>query len=59
MIGLAGGQAETILTDIATRLAVGTSALNLPDMAAHSQMSENARDSVVAIVMERSVRFTA
>jgi serine/threonine-protein kinase HipA len=58
-IGVAGGQAETILTDIATRLGAGAAALNLPDMAAHSQMSENARDSVVAIVIERLARFMA
>lgn len=58
-IGVAGGQAETILTDIATRLGAGVAALKLPDIAAHSQMSEAARNSVVAIVIERSARFTS
>ncbi len=57
-IGLAGGHAEAILTDIATRLAAGAAALHVPDMVTHSQLSENAQDSVVAIVIERSVRFT-
>ena len=57
-IGLAGGHAQDILTDIATRLAAGTAGLNLPDMLAHSQILETARDSVVAIVIERSARFT-
>ncbi len=57
-IGLAGGRAEAILTDTATRLAAGTAALKLPDMVAHSQISQTARDSVVAIVIERSARFT-
>jgi serine/threonine-protein kinase HipA len=58
-IGVAGGRAEAILTDIATRLGAGAAALKLPDMAAHSQMSEAARNSVVAIVIERSARFTS
>jgi serine/threonine-protein kinase HipA len=58
-IGLAGGHAETILTDTATRLAAGAATLVLPDMVAHSQISETARNSVVAIVIERSARFTA
>jgi serine/threonine-protein kinase HipA len=56
-IGLAGGQADAILTDIATRLASGAAALALPDMAAHSRISENVRNLVVAIVIERSARF--
>jgi serine/threonine-protein kinase HipA len=56
-IGVAGAHAETILTDIATRLAAGTAALVLPDMVAESQISEAARNSVVAIVIERSARF--
>ena len=56
-IGVAGGHAEAVLTDIATRLATGASALILPDMVAHSQASKAARDSVVAIVIERSARF--
>ncbi len=58
-IGLTGGRAETILTDIATHLASGTAALNLPEMLAHSRISENARDSVLAIVIGRSARFTS
>jgi serine/threonine-protein kinase HipA len=57
-IGMAAGRAEAILTDIATRLAAGAAALKLPDMMAHPQISETARDSVVAIVIERSARFT-
>ena len=57
-IGVAGGRAEAILTDVATRLAAATAALALPEMVAHSRISETARDSVIAIVIERSVRFT-
>jgi serine/threonine-protein kinase HipA len=56
-IGLAGGRTEAILTDTATRLAAGAAALKLPDMAARSQISQTARDSVVAIVIERSARL--
>ncbi|MCU0902508.1 MAG: HipA domain-containing protein [Tabrizicola sp.] len=57
-IGLAAGRAETILTDIAGRLAAGTAAVQLPEMAAHSRISEGARDSVFAIVIERSAGLT-
>lgn len=57
-IGLAGGRAEAVLTDIATRLPAGAATLSLPDMVTHSQTSETARDGVVAIVIERSARFT-
>jgi serine/threonine-protein kinase HipA len=57
-IGVAGGRAEAVLTVIATRLATGAATLNLPDMVAHSQISETVRGSVVAIVIKRSARFT-
>jgi serine/threonine-protein kinase HipA len=57
-IGLAGGHAEATLTDIATRLASVTAALNLPEMVVHSRISENARDSVLAIMIERTAGFT-
>lgn len=57
-IGVTGGRAETVLTDIATRLAAGAATLKLPDMVAHPQISETARAGVVAIVIERSARFT-
>jgi serine/threonine-protein kinase HipA len=58
-IGLAAGRAETILTDIAGRLAAGAAAVQLPDIAAHSRISEHARDSVSAIVIERSTGLTS
>ena len=57
-IGLAGGHAEAILIDIASRLAAGTAALHAPGLVTHSQLSEIARDSVVAIVIERSANLT-
>jgi serine/threonine-protein kinase HipA len=53
-IGVAGGRAETILTEISDRLAVGTAEVRLPDMADHSRISEGARDGVFAIVIERA-----
>ncbi len=58
-IGVAGGRAEAVLTDIATRLAAGAATLKLPDMVAHPQISETARVGVVAIVIERSARFAS
>jgi serine/threonine-protein kinase HipA len=57
-MGLAEGRAEAVLTEIATCLASGAAALNLPDMVAHSRISETARDSVVATVTQRSAGFT-
>ncbi len=57
-IGLAGGCAEAILTDTATRLAAGAATLKLPDIVAHSQISETARVGVVAIVIKRSAGLT-
>jgi serine/threonine-protein kinase HipA len=57
-IGLAGGGADAILTDIAGRLAAGIATVQIPHMVAHSRISENARDSVFATVIARAAALS-
>lgn len=53
-IGMTGEQAQTAMSEIATRVADCAPALNLPEFAGQSGLSKTVRDKVVAIVDERS-----
>ncbi|MBX9813437.1 MAG: HipA domain-containing protein [Qipengyuania sp.] len=56
-IGLAAGEAEAALADLARRLSERAAMLTLPEFAGGSEVARAARDKVIAILTDRLVPF--